>query len=242
MKRMFIVLIVLLSIGFCGSTKAQEGVVRPPVAPQNPPVVLPNSPLTNGVLPPPAQKMQPAPPRGIPVVPPNADIEKPVPPQDRNAGLKNAPLVRIDSLSGLLGYMPKAVNTANKLNRLIKPGKIWVERAVGGEVEIKGAILYKNVVVAVVRFGLKDSEPLPVGVIYHTYKENIDTRKIQSRFLDLFDKLRILPYAEFIEPQRCWAFPIVLDNKIVSYAKIFYDGAYVVEDSVANRQMNANSR
>ena len=123
------------------------------------------------------------------------------------------------------------------LNRLLAPGKAWIMRAPGGEIEIKGGLLYQNIAVAFLHFDPIDGSILPCGINPHVYQSNIQLQSIKSKLLSTVSKLKILPVAEFLESEACWSFPVVMNNIIVTHLKIYYDGIHVLPDYAANQEM-----
>ena len=210
MKKLFFisaVLMLLLVFNFTRKAVAQQNIISPPLLRQYPAQVVP----------PPAPGVQPA---GVPPI-----------------SAPGIPVVQTIPAEKLLANLPQAIVTAQKLNKMITPGKVWVLRAPGGESEIKGGLLYQGVVVAVLRFSPLDGSVLPLGVNPHANRSNVRIQSIESGLSSVIGNLKVLPSAEFMEPEACWLFPVVMDNAIVTHVKIYYDGIHVVQDYAANQEM-----
>ena len=59
---------------------------------------------------------------------------------------------------------PLAVITAQKAKKYLTPGKVWSVVGPRGEVEIKAAIIYDGIAVAVLHFNSSDGMLLPLGI------------------------------------------------------------------------------
>jgi len=203
------VLMVLLSFGLARNASAQRNETPPLLMQQNQsPAVLP-----------PAPGMPPAP-AGTPPAP-----------------VPGIPVVQIIPAETLLANLPRAIATAQELNKMMAPGKVWVMRAPAGESEIKGGLLYQGVVVAALHFNPLNGSLLPLGLNPHEYQSNVRIQSIKSSLSSVTGNLKILPAAEFIEPEVCWSFPVALGDTIVAHVKIHYDGVHVVQDYAANQEM-----
>jgi len=137
----------------------------------------------------------------------------------------------------LLADLPKAIATTKKLNKLLAPGKVWIMRAPPGEIEMKGGLMYQGVVVAVLRFNPIDGSLLPQGINPHAYQGSVQIQSVKSTLSAVMSNLKIIPAAEFMEPEACWSFPVASGNTIVAHIKIYYDGIHVVQDYAANQEM-----
>ncbi len=191
---------------------------------------------------PPLLKGQSVPPSPPPSPPPVESAMRPVPAGPPTAGPAPPPVgapapqqtVPVQEIIGSLG---SAVNTAQKINGHLRPGNVWTVVGPAGEVEIKAGLLYQDTVVAVLHFDPVDGSVLPLGIHPRVGQSNPQIQSIQADLATLTSKLRIIPYAQFREPEACWLFPITLGNSIVTNVKIYYDGLHVVPDYPADQEM-----
>ncbi len=194
--------------------------VQQPAAQPPPPGVLPSAPPAPGTPPgPPAPGTPPGPPVAPP--PPGPGIGQAIPEQT------------------LLNNLPTAVTTVQKIGSQLIPGKVWTMRGPTGEVEVKAGILYQGSVVAVLHFNPVDGSVFPIGIHTRTY-QNQNTNQLQAiktRLTTVIHGLKILPVAEFMEPEASWCFPVAFGNKIVAHLKVYYDGIHIVPDYPANQEM-----
>ncbi len=146
------------------------------------------------------------------------------------------------SVQKLLNNLPATVATVQKISGQFIAGKVWISRGPAGETEVKAGILYQGNVVAVLRFHPVTGRILPVGIHAHIYYNTSQVHEvikgIKARLTSIIHKLKILPAAEFREPEASWIFPIVLGHIIVSHLKVYYDGIHIVPDYPANQEMN----
>ena len=137
----------------------------------------------------------------------------------------------------LLANINQAEQTALAACKLLAPGKVWIMRAPGGEAEVKAGLLYQNVAVAVLHFNPQNGTLLPLGVNPHIFQNAVDLKTIKNNLTGILKNLKILPAAEFMEPEACWSFPLAYNNRIIAHLKIYYDGVHVVQDFAANQEM-----
>lgn len=220
MKKAFIVLVslmILSDFGYAQNSAAQQNSAPPLLMQQN---IAPLLPLQGPGAPPP-----PGGGAGIPgtLLPP--------------PGPAGIPVVQTIPAQTLLTNLPKAIATTETLNKLLTPGKVWIMRAPAGETEIKCGLLYQGVVVAVLHFSPLDGSLLPLGINPHAYQSDIRIQSIKSNLSTVIGNLKILPAAEFMEPEACWSFPVARGNTIVAHIKIYYDGIHIVQDYAANQEM-----
>ncbi len=171
------------------------------------------------------------PPAG-PDIPPAPPGPPPLPP-----GQAGVPVVQTIPAETLLSDLQQAITTTGNLNKLLSTGKVWLMHSPTGEVEIKGGVLYQGVVVAVLRFNPLNGNVLPLGLNPHVFQNNIEITRVKSNLSKVIGNLKILPVAEFMEPEACWSFPVAMDNIIVAHIKIYYDGIHVMEDYLSNQEM-----
>ncbi len=166
--------------------------------------------------------------------PPGVVPGQPAPPPP---GMQGVQVVQTIPVSTLLANLSQAVQTASKLNKLLTTGKVWLTRGPGGQLELKAGLLYRGVAVAVLRFNPLNGHVLPIGVNPQVYQSSITMQKVKSGFSAVIPQLKILPAAEFIEPETCWSFPVTLGNLVVAHVKIYYDGIHVLQDYPATQEM-----
>ncbi len=214
----FIILIVLFNFGIVQNIIAQENTTPPLLIQQN---QMQTASLSASAVPPPPGMQQPP----APGIPPSAPTQ---------AGI---PVVQTIPTQTLLANLQQAVITAEKLNKLLTAGKVWFMRTPSGETEIKAGILYQGVVIAILHFNSEDGSILPLGINPHSYQSNVNIQSIRSNLLSVINNLRILPIAEFMEPEACWSFPVAIGNTVIAHVKIYFDGIHVVQDYLANQEM-----
>jgi hypothetical protein len=177
-------------------------------------------------------------PQGAPGVPP-APAPQVVPPGPPSPpGVPGIPVAQTIPLQTLTAQFEQAKETALQLNKLLLAGKVWAMCAPGGELEVKAGLTYQGVAVALLRFDPQTGQVLPTGVNPHVYTGNTSLTEIKKSLSAVVQNLKILPVAEFMEPEACWAFPVTYRNFIVAHVKIYYDGVHVVQDYGANQEMS----
>ncbi len=201
--------------------------------------VLTAQPVSAQTSPPPQQMpplllQQPAPPAPLPVNVPAPAAPGLIPPAPPAPGI---PIVCAIPVAKLLGNLQGAIATARRLNRLMRPGKVWVSRGPSGELEMKAGILYQGIAIGVLRINPENGSILPLGIMPFRPEAAAGVQSVKAALLPIFKRLKILPYAEFVEAESCWSFPLVLDGSIVARVKIYFDGVHVMQDAVANREM-----
>jgi hypothetical protein len=214
MKNLSVIFIVLSLLPFSGF--AQKTAVQ---SNETPPLLIQQSPPLNVVPPLPG---------------PGPAVSAPPAPALGPAGV--SPIQTIP-MQTILNNLNQAVITSKKVNKLLTSGKVWVTRAPSGEIEIKAGLLYQGSVVALLHFDPLSGNILPLGIVTHTYQNNVQLQSIKTKFSSAVGSLKILPFAEFLEPEACWLFPVVLNNIVVTHIKIYYDGIHVLQDYAANQEM-----
>ncbi len=207
-----IILIMVFYFGFIPGIMAQQN--------NNPPLLMQQN--QTPLVQPPGPGIPPAP-QGMPPLPP---------------GQAGIPVVQTIPTQELMANLQQAVLTTQKLNNLLSAGKVWFINAPAGEIEIKGAVLYQGSVVAVLHFNPLDGNVLPLGIKTSTFQNNVDISLIKSNLSSLTGNLKILPAAEFMEPESCWSFPMATGNIIVAHIKVYYDGIHVIQDYMASQEMS----
>ncbi len=217
MKKVIIVItFITLSILFCLVPYSRpEQNTAPPLLVQQ----LAAQPLLQGASPvgPSAPGTPPGPPVAPP--PPGPGISQTIPAQT------------------LLNNLPTAVTTVQKICGLLTPGKVWTTQGPAGEIEVKAGVLYQGSVVAVLHFNPLDGRLLPIGIQPRIYQNTYQIQTVKGRLTAVIHELKILPAAEFREPEASWVFPVALGNTIVAHLKVYYDGIHIVPDYSANQEM-----
>ncbi len=218
MKKVFIAFtIVTISALFC--------LVHYSMAQQNtpPPLLMqqaPAPPSVPGVSP------------GLPA--PGSPPGSPTPPPPPGPGIG---VVQTIPTQTLLNNLSTAVTTGERIGNLLTPGKVWTMQGPAGEIEIKAGVLYQGSVVAVLHFNPLDGSVLPLGIHPRIYQNSIQIQAVKARLTAIISELKILPAAEFREPEASWSFPVALGNTIVAHLKVYYDGIHIVPDYPANQEM-----
>ncbi len=207
--------------------KAQEG---PPLLQGNQYEVLsPQTPSTNWNIQAQENPPVPTPPppnqgQALPVPPPSP----PPPPGVRNL---NIPYDRI------MGNASKAILTAKKTLPFLTAGKVWISRAPAGEIEVKGAVVYKGMAVGAIHFSNENGNVLPVGFKTIDYNVRVPIETVKQNFDKILSQLKVIDGAEFCMPEYTWTIPVVFQDKIVFKLKIYYDGIHVVPDYPIDQEM-----
>ncbi len=208
-------------------TALQAPNVPPPPAPAAPGVPAPPLPASAGVPtppPPPAPGVQPPPPPPVPPALPKGIARTPMP-------------------VGFLQNAVRAVDSARAARQFLVAGKVWTTRAPGGDVVLKASVLYRGVVVCVLRFNPADGALLPEGYTPRIYSQTTPAiNKIKQELSGIISSLTVLDGAEFREPGTCWVVPLALHGMIVSYIRVYYDGVHIVPDFLADQEMHMYTR
>lgn len=175
------------------------------------------------------------PPSGNPVAPPPSG--PPVPGQAPSVPPPGA-MVKVPQ-DVIEANLLKAIKTAKSLKSFLKPGKIWIVKGPAGDINIKGAIIYQNIVVGTVNFSPSNGNVLIQGyrLQYFNFSNNFSINIIREKYNSIVNKFEISNCAEFIAPEQCFAIPLVFENKIVTYLKIYIDGVHVMQDFAATQEM-----
>ncbi len=184
-------------------------------------------------------------PRQVPS-PPAQEVGQPLPP---TRGIVPPPVPPAQSIS-VLSRNPQeiaknafiAVTTAQKAKRYLTPGKVWSMVGPRGEVEVKAAIIYDGIAVAVLHFNSSEGMLLPLGIppVEIEVSPQLIERVIENVKRNLpaiVNSLEILNGAEYREPESVWCIPVAYKNMIVAHLKIYIDGIHVVPDYPANQEM-----
>lgn len=146
------------------------------------------------------------------------------------------------SFSGVIRNAATAVSTAKRAKPYLVPGKVWIMTAPRGEVEVKAAIIYDGVAVAVLHFNPQDGSLLPLGVHPRVFGVNPPIENIKRTLASIVGELEVLNGAEYREPENAWAVPLAYQGMIVAHLKIYADGIHVVPDYPANQEMQMYGR
>ncbi|NPA25270.1 MAG: hypothetical protein GXO34_05545 [Deltaproteobacteria bacterium] len=212
----FAVIMVALLFSCVASSLARQIAAPPlleqqPAPPPIPPAVGPN-PAPPGVAPgPAAPPPAPAPGPGVP------------PPAGPGRGRMAPARVSLASLSA-------AVATVKEIEGRFLPGKVWALAGPAGETDCKAGVLYQGSVVAVLHFNPLNGEILPLGMRPPVCPETPQINMVKAKLATIVQGLKILPVAQFREPEASWVFPLTCDSKIVAYLKVYCDGIHIVPD------------
>ena len=212
-----VVSIMLTGISSAQNTSPEELGAPPLLQPNSTQLPLQPAPEPEAVAP--DQALLPEPTNGLPVPLPGPATEQTI------------------STRALLAGLSRATVTAQKVRKMLQPGRVWVMRAPGGEVQIKAGLVYQGAVVGILHFSPDDGNLLPIGIDLRTSQSNVQIQRIRDNLPAIIDRLQVFPAAEYTAPEACWSFPIVAGNIIVAHLKIYYDGIHVVQDYAAGQEM-----
>ncbi len=191
---------------------------------------------------PPAYPAFPVPPSGaaapgVPVPPPPGTPAPglPAPPPGTAPPAGNSPVYSSADITP--ENVRKVLSTARELRKYLKVGKIWVLKGPGGELEVKGAIMYRGSVVSVVEFSPVDGAVLPAEYRSAVYQSDISRQAIEAQFNKIVNDMKILNGAWFRQPEASWIVPVAYNGEIIAFLRIYYDGIHVVPDYNASREM-----
>ncbi|NOY09705.1 MAG: hypothetical protein GXP33_12790 [Spirochaetes bacterium] len=171
------------------------------------------------------------------------------PPLPPGAGLSGA---AAPSMAGGYGYsaaysinitlekIQQVLSTVRRTRKYLKPGKLWVLRGPGGELEIRGGIVYQGAVVSVVEFNPVNGSVLPAEYRPVAYQENVSLKTIRKQLDTIVTNLQILKGVWYREPEGCWIVPLAYKGEVITSLKIYYDGIHVIPDYEAAREMAYN--
>ncbi len=123
------------------------------------------------------------------------------------------------------------------MNGQLSVGKVWTMALPRGEIDMKAGLIYRGTVVAVLHLNPEDGTVLPLGMPPRICSNVMDMASIKARLSGMAEQLKVMDVAEFIGPEGCWSFPVVLGNTIVSHLKVYYDGIHIVPDYPADQEM-----
>ncbi len=201
-------------------------VVNPVGNPPAPGPTAPPPPPGPGMAPPPGPAAPPPPP-GSPAPPPGP----PVPPGPPGTPAAFAPP------SELLQDVSTIIRTAEAVRPHLQIGGVWATRAPAGEVELKAAITYQSVAVAVIRFDPMTGEVLPAGYNPRRYTISVSTDSVLANAQQVLREVEVLRGAEYREPEAAWAVPLSYRGKIIGHLKVLYNGSAIVPDYPADQEM-----
>ncbi len=209
---------------------------------QGKPPLLNNPANTNLVQPPPPpinQAPPPPPPQGQITPPPPPGQTAPPPPGNRAA----SPPPTVNPMSSIpTSNATLAVATAKKAKEFLTAGKIWTMTGPRGETDIKAAITYEGIAVAVLHFNPTDGSLLPLGFHPLTSGATVKLETIKSSLPGIIRSLEVLNGAEYREPESVWVVPLAYKGMIVAHLKVYVDGIHIVPDYPANQEMKAYGR
>ncbi len=135
-----------------------------------------------------------------------------------------------------------AVATAKKVKAYLTPGNVWIMTAPRGEIEVKAAIIYNGMAVAVLHFNPKDGALLPLGIHPRAFGVNPPLETIKRNLPSIVGELDVLNGAEYREPENAWIVPLAYKKMIVAHLKLYIDGIHVIPDYLANQEMRAYNK
>jgi hypothetical protein len=176
--------------------------------------------------------------------PPAQEVVQPTPPAPGIAPPPESPAQSIPVSSRIPQEIAKnttlAVITAQKAKKYLTPGKVWSMVGPRGEVEVKAAIIYDGMAVAVLHFNSSDGMLLPLGIPpVETGVSPQVIENVKRNLPAIVNSLEILNGAEYREPESVWCIPLAYKDMIVARLKIYVDGIHVVPDYPANQEMKA---
>ncbi len=143
---------------------------------------------------------------------------------------------------GLTVGAAMALRSAEAARPFFSPGKVWMRKAPGGEIEIKGGIVYMGRVVAVVGFDPATGDVLAVGMHPRAFSSSVSLEAVSQKLKGVVSGLSVLNGAEYRDPESAWAVPLAYEGKIVAYIKVSADGKRIVPDYPAEEEMRLFSR
>ncbi len=188
--------------------------------------------------PPPQPGAVPLVPRGQVLPPPVSPGMAPPPP----LGQKIAPLPPPRMQQQKLDNAPIAVATVKEAKMHFSAGKIWSITAPRGEEELKAAVLYDKMAVAILHFNQTDGSLLPLGVRPAVYGVTSSIGEIKRNLPEIVRNLVVLQGAEYREPESSWIVPLAYHGMIVAHIKVYADGIHIVPDYPANQEMQTYGR
>ncbi len=213
---------------------------QPPQVLTDPPPLIKTQELPNNPAPQPP--LPPKPPTEEKPLPKPRPLQKAQPlPEPSNPTKRDAPISLEPNPEGensILKNLDQALYTAKIVEKYLRPGKIWVLKDPAGELEIKGAIIYRGVVIGTISLNPTNGLPLPQGYHQRTCKVPYQLSVIKYKFQEVFTQIKVAEEAEFREPEASWIVPIIWNRRIVSSLKIYYDGLHIVPDYKAGEEMN----
>ena len=195
------------------------------------------SPVSAGPLP----GGQPAPmPPGAPPVPPGAGFPgaAPLPPGSAFTGTTGGYSYSSQySINLSTEMVQKVLATAAQERKYLREGKVWILRGPGGELQIKGGLVYRDVVVSVIGFDPVNGSVLPAEYRPVVYQESTSLKNIKRQFSTIVNNLKILAGAWYRAPEGYWVVPLTYKNEVVASLKIYCDGIHVIPDYEATQEM-----
>ena len=230
----FCAVVLTLVLALTGGMTMANAQDKPPLlnTPSGPGYGQTPPPPAGNVPPPPGSENVPPPPPGSGMAPPPPPPVGQVPPPP-----PGGPLPGIQQ--NLPGNAVTAVATARKMKAYLTPGNVWIMTAPRGEVEVKAAIIYDGMAVAVLHFNPQDGALLPLGIHPRAFGVNPPLETIKRTLPSIMGDLEVLNGAEYREPESAWIIPLAYKGMIVAHLKIYADGIHVVPDYPANQELRA---
>ena len=179
-------------------------------------------------VPPPAPAAPVAPPP-----PPAPEAGQAVPPAPPGGPLPPpAPVVSVD-----LSKAPLAVQTAGRARPYLSVSSSWATRGPRGEVDLKTALVYEGLAVAILHFDPQTGQVLPKGYHSWAFQQAVSAQDVAKRAQEILGNLEVLSGAEYREPEACWVVPLAYQGRIVAELRVSYDGTGIVPDIPATQEM-----
>ncbi len=135
-----------------------------------------------------------------------------------------------------------AIKTAKTVKPFITCGKIIVNKAPLGEVELKGVLLYQNVAIGVIHFSPLTGNVLPMGYNEHNFSENYSLNIIKQNLQNIIKGMFIGDFVSYREPESAWVIPIIYNQFQIGEIKVSSDGLKIIPDYPANEEMQLLGR
>ncbi len=206
------------AVDVLGATRPGYGNTVPPVYS----AAVPGQPGSTGSVPlppPPPGAMTP----GMSVIPPGAAVP---------GGYPSTYSIDITPEK-----IQQVLSTVKEVKQYLKMGKIWLLKGPGGELEIRGGIMYQGAVVSVIEFSPANGSVLPADYRPVVYQENASLETIRDHFEGIVNNMQVLEGVWFSQPEACWIIPLTYNGKIITFLKVYTDGVHIIPDYEASREM-----
>ena len=124
----------------------------------------------------------------------------------------------------------RAIATAQTAVSDLEAGNVFLKREPRGELIVKGVLSFNGMPVAALRFNPASGALMPKGLHPLPCDAPDSLEKFRAELGILVKSVKVMPGAEFREPEFCWAVPLVHSGRIVADIKISGSGDQVIED------------